>query len=33
MQHVTLGIGTAFQPMEDELQDTFLPDIYHGDTS
>ena len=33
VQHVTLGIGMAFQAVEDELRDTFLPALFQGATS
>ena len=32
MQRITLGIGTAFQPMEDKLRDAFLPELFKGST-
>ena len=32
MQHVTPGIGPAFQPVEDELCDAFLPAYFKGGT-
>ena len=32
MQRVTPGIGMVFQPVEDEMQDTLLPDLFQGDT-
>ena len=30
MQHGTLGIGQALQPVEDELRDAFLPSLLKG---
>ena len=33
MQRVTLSIGMEFQAVDDELQDTFLPDLFQGETS
>ena len=30
MQRVTLGIGRAFQAVEDELRDTFLSALFQG---
>ena len=33
MQRVTPGIGMAFQTVEDNLRDTFLPALFHGATS
>ena len=33
MQYVTPGIGMVFQPVEDELQDTFLLALFQGATS
>ena len=32
MQHITPDIGTLFQPVEDELRDSFLPDLFKGAT-
>ena len=32
MQRVTLDIGMTFEPVEDELRDTLLPDLFQGDT-
>ena len=32
VQCATPDIGMAFQPVEDELQDTFLPDLFQGAT-
>ena len=31
MQHVIPGIGMAFHPVEDELQDTFLQAFFQGE--
>ena len=33
VQCVTPGIGMAFQAVEDELRETFFPDLFQGDTS
>ena len=33
MQRFNLGIGMAFQVVEDELRDTFLPALFQGATS
>ena len=33
MECVTLDIGMTFQPVEDELRDAFLPDLFKGYTS
>ena len=33
MQRVTLGIGMAFQPVEENLQDTFIPALFQRVTS
>ena len=33
VQSITLGIGMAFQEVEDELQDTFLLALFQGATS
>ena len=30
MQRVTTGIGDAFGPLEEALQETFLPDLFQG---
>ena len=33
VQHVTLEIEMAFQPIEDALRNAFLPDLFKGSTS
>ena len=33
VQNVTSGIGMAFQPVDDKLQETFLPALFRGATS
>ena len=33
VQCITLGIGMVFQPVEDELRDTFLQALFQGGTS